>query len=302
VRRQRKGPQHETFEPGTLGQRIQDVIIRARHAGALEPIDTASDYIEDQGLTFLVRVARHLRKKPVGTDDRNPFLPYEPLLYVADASASHACLLNKYNVIDRHLLLVTRQFEHQETALTFGDFRALCCCLGEYESLGFYNSGMRAGASQQHKHLQLVPLPLAPTASRSCQTVRSLLDQAKTPVDQLSRIDHFSFCHAFLRWDLERAKNVETWARYCRDGYQRLAQHVGIELPTSPQAMVATPYNLLVTRRWMLMVPRQRECFGEISFNALAFVGTLLVHNRDQLAALRTAGPLRALQSVCAAE
>ena len=77
-------------------------------------------------------------------------------------SGTHVAILNKFNVVDRHLLIVTREFEEQRSLLTPRDFEAWWRCLGEYESIGFYNGGAEAGASQPHKHLQLVPLPLAP--------------------------------------------------------------------------------------------------------------------------------------------
>ena len=130
--------------------------------------------MEDGGIRFLIRILRHLARKPrreapdasPAAARPNPFLPYDPAMYVADASPTHVCLLNKFNVVERHLLIVTRAFEDQETPLTQPDFEALWTCLAEAEGLGFYNSGAVAGASQPHKHLQLVPLPLDPTASR----------------------------------------------------------------------------------------------------------------------------------------
>jgi ATP adenylyltransferase len=60
----------------------------------------------------------------------------------------------------------------------------------------------------------------------------------------------------------------------------------------------ASPYNLLATRRWLLLVPRLREFFEGISVNALGFAGSLLVKNAAQLEVLRTRGPMTALQSV----
>jgi ATP adenylyltransferase len=68
--------------------------------------------------------------------------------------------LNKFNIIDHHLLIVTRTFKEQETWLTLQDFEAMWACLNEIDGLVFYNGGKTAGASQRHKHLQLVPLPL----------------------------------------------------------------------------------------------------------------------------------------------
>ena len=52
-----------------------------------------------------------------------------------------------------------------------------------------------------------------------------------------------------------------------------------------------TPYNLLITRSWMLFVPRRQECFEQISLNALAFAGALLAKNSHQLEQLLNPGP-----------
>ena len=92
---------------------------------------------------------------------RNPFLPYEDALYVAAITPTHVALLNKFPVQDDHLLIVTRAFAPQEALLDADDFLALAACLAEVDGLAFYNAGEVAGASQPHKHLQLVPLPLA---------------------------------------------------------------------------------------------------------------------------------------------
>jgi ATP adenylyltransferase len=48
----------------------------------------------------------------------------------------------------------------------------------------------------------------------------------------------------------------------------------------------------------MLLVPRSREHFEEISLNALAFAGSFFVRNEEQLGILKTAGPLKALAAV----
>ena len=48
----------------------------------------------------------------------------------------------------------------------------------------------------------------------------------------------------------------------------------------------------------MLVVPRSQEFSGSISLNALAFAGTLLVHDRKQLQELVRRGPMRALEEV----
>ena len=60
----------------------------------------------------------------------------------------------------------------------------------------------------------------------------------------------------------------------------------------------AGPYNLLATRRWMMLVPRARECFQGISVNALGFAGSLFVRDQRQLGIIRDCGPMTVLTSV----
>jgi ATP adenylyltransferase len=58
------------------------------------------------------------------------------------------------------------------------------------------------------------------------------------------------------------------------------------------------PYNLLVTRRWLMVIPRRREHVAGLSINALGFAGTLLAGDDRQMRALRAIGPIAALRSV----
>jgi ATP adenylyltransferase len=141
--------QSPLLEPGTLWTTIQ---LRTEHAlrcRALQPVPTEIEFVEQDGIRFLVRLLPALARKDESTNkqnrenaasakDRNPFLPYEKDLFVADISDTHVCLLNKFNVVDYHVLLVTRRFEEQESLLNRADFEALWICMREFESLGFY--------------------------------------------------------------------------------------------------------------------------------------------------------------------
>lgn len=285
------------FRVGSLWNRVRATTHDALRNGAIEPIDTEATYCVDCGVQFLIRVISSLRGKPPG-DDHNPFLPYEKELYVADALDSHVCVLNKYNVVDHHLLIVTREFQHQETTLTRRDFHALWRCMREYDSLGFYNSGPLAGASQKHKHLQLVPLPLGMSEGGGHVTIRSWLDARTYPFGEITHVTGFPFRHAFVRWEAPDPSNPEQFSIDAWHYYRQMMGCLGIRLPESSDELIETPYNLLVSRRWMLLVPRLRECFGEISLNSLAFIGALLVQDAAQREQLCHAGPFAALQSV----
>lgn len=290
------------FATGSLAESVATVTARALASGALLPIATGSEFVEDNGVRFFVRVLANLQRK---SDQRakeeqsaaagrpfNPFLPYEQALFVAAVSKTHVAILNKFNVVDRHLLIVTREFEQQRALLTVRDFEALWRCMGEYPSFGFYNGGPEAGASQTHKHLQLVPLPLAPQGPAI--PIAPLL--ARVPGDGgCGTIPGFDFIHAFAR--LDAAADDRAAAREASERYATMLAQVGMNPPSGVGAdLQSGPYNLLATREWLLLVPRAREFFDGISVNALGFAGALLVRNDGQLRALRAAGPLTVLR------
>jgi ATP adenylyltransferase len=279
--------------PGTLAAALAARDAQARRSGALQPIATESHVVEQEGLRFDVRVLGGLpRKLASGARDarsgRNPFLPPEPELVVADLTDTHLCLLNKFNVLERHLLVVTRRFEEQQSPLGEADFEALWLCLGELDALAFYNSGPLAGASQRHKHLQLVPLPLG--AGPAAFPLEPRLASAPAGNAPLAA-PGLPFLHALARVDALAALPPAAAAPACAALYREMLARVDAD----PER---TPYNLLATRRWLWLVPRTREGWNGISVNALGFAGALLVADASALARLRDAGPLAALRAV----
>lgn len=290
------------FARGTLAGSIAAVSKRALASGALLPIPTGFEFVDDGGVRFFVRVLANLQRKDAERTARqqeagagppaNPFLPYEQALYVGDVSETHVAILNKFNVVDHHLLIVTREFEDQRTLLTLRDFEAWWRCLAEYESLGFYNGGVEAGASQSHKHLQLVPLPLAPQGPPV--PIEPLLAGVRGTAGTMT-IPGFAFRHSFALLDAKASEH--TAAREAYERYAVLLEQLGLRAPSGSGAELQSgPYNLIATRAWLLLVPRSREFFDAFSINALGFAGALLVRNEVQLRALRAAGPFTALR------
>jgi ATP adenylyltransferase len=220
---------------------------------------------------------------------RNPFLPPEPELTLGEVSPAHLAVLNKYPVRAEHLLLVTRDFVHQETLLDAGDLAALAFGLAEIDALGFYNSSRTAGASQLHRHLQLVPLPLA--AGATPVPIEPLLE----PAPESLRVPRLPFAHAFARVAAGAGGDA------LLDVYLALLAASGLHVVTNELgACASAPYNLLVTRRWMLVVPRTRADFDGVPVNALGFAGSLFARDEADRAAIAAAGPLRVLQGVAA--
>ncbi len=300
-------PETIRLKPGTLWPAI---VSRTRYAiarGALHPIATEQAVIEDGGVRFLVRCVSSLRRKdedrrrretPARRSDAaiDPFLPYEQDLFVADVSGTHLCLLNKFNVIDHHVLIVTRRFEHQETILTLRDFEALAACAAEFDGLGFHNGGKVAGASQIHKHLQMVPLPLTPEGPSV--PIEPLLGSVQ-PRNGVGLVPGLPFRHAFVRLDPGLMSHPLDAAGVAHHHYRNMLDTVGLRaIEAAGEVRQSAPYNLLITRRWMLLVPRSQEYFDSTSINALGFAGSLFVRSQQDLQAIRHRGPMAVLRHV----
>jgi len=273
-----------------LPQAIQAATARALATGALQPIDTDAVLHEDAGIRFILRTASSLARKDEARRApkvADPLGDYDPDLFVAELGPSHYLLLNKFNLLAGHVLIVTRRFEPQERLLTPEDFGALADCLREVDGLGFYNGGAEAGASQGRKHLQLVPVPLAPDSPDAVPMERALdRDGAALP-----------FAHAFARLP-HAASGGDMHALY-----RTLLRRAGIGAigPAGGESHGA-PYNLLVRRGWMLVVPRTRPCFEAIPLNALGFAGSLFVRSREDLDRVRAVGPMQVLRAVARAD
>jgi ATP adenylyltransferase len=263
---------------------LQDATGRALASGALQPIETQTILLEEDGVRFIVRAVSNLaRKAEAGRGDKTT----DPLgedvdLFVIDLGPCHCLLLNKYPVVAGHALLVTRRFESQERLLGVDDFAALKSCLDEIDGLGFYNGGPEAGASQRRKHLHLVPLPLARESPDAVPVERVLAGGRRLP-----------FSYAFARIP------SHSTASGLHAIYRELLKGCRIAgVATAEGELQSAPYNLLVRRSWMLVVPRSQACFASISVNALGFAGSLIVRSPEDFERVRAVGPMQVLRGV----
>lgn len=256
-------------EDDWLWERVRTQLRRARVSGDLQPTATAAHEIDDGGVRFHVRViagpdrkwSSRREQEKTGED---PFLPpYSDDLFVADLSDTHVALLNKFPVLDEHLLIVTRADEPQQSWLTPADFAALSGCRRGMGGFAFYNGGSTAGSSQPHKHLQLVPMPV---------TTASLFDPEvggfACAVEPLPHPASPEALHTAYREAMDR---VQVDAE--RD-----------------------PHNVLIDADRLVVVPRVRHSIDGVFLNAMGYAGSFLVRNAEQLERLREIGPRRILR------
>jgi len=279
---------------------LQLVDERTRSAlasGDLKPIVTEQTELVDEGLRFLVRSVSTLVGKdaaiPGGPRDPNfnPFLSPDPALKLGPVGDRHTAILNKFPVSDRHIVLATNEFREQLEPLDRSDFAALARLLVDAGGLGFYNGGAPAGASQRHKHVQWIP------EAPGNASLRVWLPDLPIEVAPLATAMHpkLALKHCFVRVECTVGMPFERVAESLHAGFERAIAK--LELAPDERGLLP-PSNLLVADGWLLLVPRAREHFEEISINALAFGGTFFVRDAAKLEALRSAGPLRALAAV----
>ncbi len=235
--------------------RVRAARAAAEAAGALIPLRSRLHHAEDAEATFQVRVIEARVDKPRHTGaSRDPFEPpYDPALFLGDLSPTHALLLNKYPVLDEHVLVVTRAWAPQSEPPDAADLEATHRVLQQLGGLAFYNGGAEAGASQPHRHTQVVsaaslgPVPLEPSLGAWP------LRHAWAPLDPSDL--HGTFLRLYDQLDRPRA------------------------------------FNLLWTPTRMWVVPRARSHVDGIEVNSLGFAGSLVVRDEAGLAELRRRGP-----------
>ena len=254
------------------------------------------------GWPCVVRVSAALAQKPVlATGNakerpavvRNPFLPYDKDLYVRHLPPRHVLLLNKYNAVPHHLLVVTAEFEPQSQPLSASDLEAVFGVLRAMPGQGglaFFNCGRESGHSQPHKHVQIVPLPL------------SLSEPGQLPME----------AHVLLA-----ARGAGPGAAFVPATLPFRAHCALIAPDASAAATLAAllaasgaggeggSYNVLFTSSWAAVVPRTSErCCAEasptgcagVALNALGFAGTVLVRSQTELAHIQRVGVAQMLQ------
>ena len=294
--------------PTELWHAIVDRYNAANAAAVATLTDTSTLVLADGGIAFVLKVATTLRDKPKAPpvsgpkkEWKNPFLPPDADLFVCHLSAAHSLVLNKFNVVPHHGLVVTRDFHPQEEPLTAADFDATWKVIQAMPQggLAYFNCGPESGASQPHKHVQVVPLPLVPDAPAAgdppflpaiAAAAAAAAAGVASPSDGIVELRALP-CVGFLaRVDASAASGERLAAAHA--ALVARAQHAaGVEGATMS-------YNMVMTREFILVAPRRRESAGPVSCNAMAFAGSFFVRSAGELEFIHAQGPMHVLSEV----
>lgn len=184
-------------------------------------------------------------------------------------------------------------------------------CTFGLNCLTFYNGGKRSGASQPHKHAQLVPLPLGSDGTDDSNDsvkyppIHPLLEQAwreaGSPSGEIISAKQLPFLHWFSFWDDPSKMTVSS----LQSIYDSLCNKVLNFQQHSPEYVSADDdeenalhYSLLLTRNFILIVPRKTDSFRSISVNSLGFAGSLFVKSPEDFELIKQVGPMNILKYV----
>ncbi len=258
---------------------------RALASGALVPLDT--ELLQPAGIEpFLLRQLLSLppRHLAAAGPRPNPFLPWDRPLQVALLPTGHVLLLNKFPVQKAHLLVITQQWQPQSGWLDEADWAAVARVSADTGGLWFFNSSSTAGASQPHRHLQLLPRHQGEVSCPIASRLEAQLAGEAPP----------------WPWAYRLSRRQDPC---CAQELAELYHRHGLDLALGQPGQQPAPshaYNLIFNDHWFLTVRRVREHQAGFSVNGLGFAGYLLSTARADHTWLGSHGPWALLQAVAA--
>ncbi|KAI0542201.1 HIT-like domain-containing protein [Xylaria digitata] len=290
--------------PSNLPTLVKDAFVKAQASGNLIYFPTQVTVLTVGSLAFQLRYSPSLAQKPKPPKpvepNARPFNPFEnpsPALLVAQLPPSHRLVLNKFAVVPEHFILATRDFKPQTHILEASDIDAAYACVQAYHSAGrelfvFFNSGDHSGASQPHRHLQLLPV----------DCMRHGLEDSEQGSEWAVLTDKICGKEQKLPFTVFTSSiSVEMSAEEKHLTYLSLYRHAvraaiaNVEAVEEGEAQIS--YNFAMTSTCMALCPRTAEGMsikdddekeiGKVALNGTVLAGTALVKTEREWDVLR---------------
>ncbi|KAL7940956.1 hypothetical protein V8C42DRAFT_336046 [Trichoderma barbatum] len=195
---------------------------------------------------------------------------------IGQISDTHFIIANKFCYSRPHLMLLTcnghrRQYEPLDEA----DLNAAQTVLNSMSQdfIAFYNCGQDGGCSRLHKHMQLLPKP--------SHSFADFLDNEATE----ERPTNVPFHWFYQRLDVESSSTKEITKIYKKLLREATAVGQGLaERADSAPPGSACPHNFILSKRWMIVIPRRRAGINkEAGANALGMIGVIAVATKPEI-------------------
>lgn len=266
---------------------------------------------------FQLRFSPSLANKPKpppssGPEKKKPFNPFEnppPQLTIFPIGPSHTLVLNKFAIVPEHAILITSTFKPQLHLLEADDLAATYACIRAYhdcltegsereELFAFFNCGEHSGASQPHRHMQLLPVArMRDGLAEGGKAWSVLANRLVDPVADSSKVPFATFVEK-----LNEGVQAEELHAVYRRLYRRACTAANVGVGNGDEALLQgeakISYNLAMTKDVMVICPRTAEGgavidregqeVGMLSLNGTVLAGTALVKSEKEWDALRT--------------
>lgn len=220
-----------------------------------------------------------------------------------------------------HFILATHAFEHQTHVLEAADLESTLACIEAYEEVAvaaqeekregegeeekglfaFFNCGEHSGASQPHRHIQLLPIARM-TSDLGEQTPWDVL------VDRLgTQKPPFAVFTEDIKLGMSGRELHEAYLRLYRKACRAVAQYQTPNKPASDETddgevapaegEARISYNMAMTKTTLAVSPRLAEgadiiaaggaTLGSLALNGTVLAGTALVKSELEWDALR---------------
>jgi len=238
-----------------------------------------------KGNDFIIReldITKFKKNKLIGPKI-NPFKPWENILEIDSIGNDHQLILNKYPVQLGHILLITNKWKEQNGWIDIKDWEAIKEVNKDTTGLWFFNSGPLAGASQPHRHIQLLRRD---PSEISCPRENWILDFSN------ANYKNKRLCKNIIIKKFSKSFNEENIYKIYKD----LSFKLGLGEPKIDKKP-RYPYNMIFTDKWMVLIKRKTDNLFGISVNALGFAGYILVTEKSDLKYLKKFGPENLLEN-----
>ncbi|KAL6796246.1 ATP adenylyltransferase domain-containing protein [Trichoderma sp. SZMC 28013] len=195
---------------------------------------------------------------------------------IGPIGSAHFVIANKFCYARPLLMLLTcdgyrRQYEPLDEAGLEAAQTLLLSMSQDF--VVFFNCGQDGGCSRLHKHMQLIPKPP--------HSFADFLD-GEASSDSPPKVP--------FHWFYQRVDVANTDAKGLAKVYENLLQQataVGqglAEHADSAPSGAACPHNFILSKRWMIVIPRRRAGINkEAGANALGMLGVIAVATRAEM-------------------
>jgi len=204
----------------------------------------------------------------------------DPPIEITRINGTHILLYNKFCISKSQMMIVTADsYRRQHDPLDGDDLEVAYMVLFAMASshFAFFNGGVTAGASRKHKHLQVMRM------SKSSTHLLVNMDSSQ----DFPRLPYKYFCFDF-------ANRAQPSRDLLLKVYQNLLSQCENLLPGKPGESV--PHDVVLTKKWMLVIPRSRRNFeGSSDVNAAGMLGMIWLKHDEEVAKWKELGPARVL-------